>query len=200
MNKELLNSKDIIETIHLLTFRIEERFPDSGLYKVGKRLHEISKETDATISWIEKPNKWFRFGMGCFFLAVLALLVYALSNLRGMGTFNLADFVTVTEAGVNEVVVLGAAIVFLISIESRTKRKKIIASINRLRSLAHVIDMHQLTKDPQSISEMADKTKHSPSRQMTKYQLARYLDYCSELLSLTSKVGFLYIQHFNDPV
>ncbi|MCP4151995.1 MAG: hypothetical protein GY757_29910 [bacterium] len=35
---------------------------------------------------------------------------------------------------------------------------------------------------------------------MTKYQLARYLDYCSELLSLTSKVGFLYIQHFNDPI
>jgi hypothetical protein len=28
----------------------------------------------------------------------------------------------------------------------------------------------------------------------------RYLDYCSELLSLTSKVAALYVQHLNDAV
>jgi hypothetical protein len=33
---------------------------------------------------------------------------------------------------------------------------------------------------------------------MTRFELVRYLDYCSELLSLTSKVAALYVQHMPD--
>ena len=40
---------------------------------------------------------------------------------------------------------------------------------------------------------------HSPKREMSQFELNRYLDYCSEMVSLVSKVGFLYIQEFNDP-
>ena len=39
-----------------------------------------------------------------------------------------------------------------------------------------------------------------PRRTMTAFELNRYLDYCSELLSLTSKLAALYVQDFNDPV
>jgi hypothetical protein len=35
---------------------------------------------------------------------------------------------------------------------------------------------------------------------MTRFELARYLDYCSELLSLTSKLAALHAQYLNDPV
>jgi hypothetical protein len=35
---------------------------------------------------------------------------------------------------------------------------------------------------------------------MTRGDLARYLDYCSELLSITSKLAALYVQSLNDPV
>lgn len=34
---------------------------------------------------------------------------------------------------------------------------------------------------------------------MTRFELARYLDYCSELLSLTSKLAVLYVQRLDDP-
>jgi hypothetical protein len=113
-------------------------------------------------------------------------------------SFGLGDLVQVGESALNDVVLLGAAIIFLISIETRAKRKKVIASINKLRSIAHVIDAHQLTKDPDSISGAGRNTKHSPKRKMTTYELGRYLDYCSEMLSLTGKVGFLYVQNFTD--
>jgi hypothetical protein len=33
---------------------------------------------------------------------------------------------------------------------------------------------------------------------MTPFLLTRYLDYCSELLSLISKVGAIYVQRFDD--
>ena len=35
---------------------------------------------------------------------------------------------------------------------------------------------------------------------MSGQQLSRYLDYCSELLALTSKLAALHAQHLQDPV
>ena len=59
--------------------------------------------------------------------------------------------------------------------------------------------MHQLTKDPSAVLRDGPATVHSPKREMSQFELNRYLDYCSEMVSLVSKVGFLYIQEFNDP-
>lgn len=33
---------------------------------------------------------------------------------------------------------------------------------------------------------------------MTAFELTRYLDYCSEILALTGKLGALYVQKFDD--
>ena len=35
---------------------------------------------------------------------------------------------------------------------------------------------------------------------MTEFELIRYLDYCSEMLSLTGKLAALYMQDMRDPV
>ena len=73
-------------------------------------------------------------------------------------------------------------------------------AIHELRALAHIIDMHQLTKDPHVITNPGGQTKSSPKRTMTDFELSRYLDYCSEMLSLIGKVAALYVQRFDDPV
>jgi hypothetical protein len=64
----------------------------------------------------------------------------------------------------------------------------------------HVIDMHQLTKDPEWVLTRGPETGLLPPRAMTLFELSRYLDYCSEALSLTGKVAALYVQRFDDPV
>ncbi len=43
-------------------------------------------------------------------------------------------------------------------------------------------------------------TPSSPKQEMDAYQLMRYLDYCSEMLSLTGKVAAIYAQDFRDAV
>lgn len=43
-------------------------------------------------------------------------------------------------------------------------------------------------------------TPSSPERHLSRAELRRYLDYCSELLSLTSKLAALYAQSVDDPV
>ena len=60
--------------------------------------------------------------------------------------------------------------------------------------------MHQLTKDPDRILHPREDTADSPRRTLTAFQLTRYLDYCSEMLSIVGKIAALYVQHFDDPV
>ena len=46
----------------------------------------------------------------------------------------------------------------------------------------------------------AARTSASPERGMTPFELTRYLDYCSEMLSLTAKCAALYAEKLSDPV
>ena len=60
--------------------------------------------------------------------------------------------------------------------------------------------MHQLTKDPEWVLDRGRETGVLPPRTMNRFELSRYLDYCSEALSLTGKVAALYMRDFDDPV
>ena len=186
------------DTIQRLAWRIAERFPGSGLSGVAQSLLQTADETDAVVSWIERPNIPLRVGIG----ALIALLITALVAGMLAIDFDAEDFgatilVPLIEAATNELILIGAAVLFLVSIETRAKRRRVIHAINRLRGLAHVVDAHQLTKDPSTITEGLGRTEHSPSRTLKPHELARYLDYCSELLAMTAKLGFLYVQRFD---
>lgn len=194
-----LDCAKVLDTIEILRLRIIERFPRSSLGQVCGDLYEVAKDADATAKNIARPKLWLRFLVGFFVALILGGVVYELSSVDMQGdSWSLADVIQITEAGVNVVVLLGAAIIFLISIETRSKRKRVVSAVNELRAIAHVIDAHQLNKDPKSSA--AVDTEHSPQRTLTPYELGRYLDYCSEMLSLVSKVSFLYVQDFKDPV
>ena len=199
--KNILIAQEIQNTIERLHLRITDRFCDSGLAGVCKNLHDISKETDKTAQWITKTNYPIRIIIYSIIILLCLGVVHSVSKLdvKADGV-NIADLVQMIEAALNGLVLIGAGIVFLITIENRRKRKRVIKAINRLRCIAHIIDSHQLTKDPDSIAKINIPTQHSPKRRLDKYELGRYLNYCSEMLSLTSKLGFLYVQNFHDPI
>jgi len=95
---------------------------------------------------------------------------------------------------------LSLALLFLISLETKVKRRTALRMLHRLRSIAHVVDMHQLTKDPDQAVRSTPPTDASPERTLIQAQLGRYLDYCSELLALVSKLAAVLAQHQQDPV
>jgi hypothetical protein len=198
--RDSLDRSRLIETIEKLVLRISERFPSAGLGAVCRELLAISQSVDEDLAYIARPNWWLRGSVMAFIALVLGLIVYgAVGTKVAVESATLVEFIQIVEAGINDIVLIGAAVIFLVSFEARSKRQRVIAAVNRLRSIAHVIDMHQLTKDP-SIEEIGGApTEHSPERRMTRSDLARYLDYCSEMLSLNSKVAFCYIQEFDDP-
>jgi len=100
----------------------------------------------------------------------------------------------------NLTVLVGAALLFATTLDDRIRRRRSLRELHVFRSIAHVIDMHQLTKDPSSILGEGLPTEASPERTMNRFELTRYLDYCSEMLSLTSKLAALYAQVLPDAV
>ena len=216
MDYKKLIPEEIVNTIARLHQRIIDRFPDSGLGGVCEELLAVAKNAQQRSEWISRPVRWLRWLV--FFICLL-ILAASLGSLYlffyGGGdptasaelpetqiqTLGLADFVQVLEAGLNDIVLIGAAIFFLLTLETRYKRTRALKAIHELRSIAHIIDMHQLTKDPHRLrSKKLFASSVSPKFSMTPFLLRRYLDYCSEMLSLTGKIGALYVQRFDDGV
>ena len=195
-----LDSEKIVDTIRTLYQRIDERFPDSGLGKVCRELLTIAGESQERSAWIAKPHRALRVITWLVLIIMAGGMVVVLASAAWpRGGFELVGLVQGLEAGLNITILFGAAALFLITVEVRIKRKRALKAIHELRALAHVIDMHQLTKDPERLRARGD-TASSPKRTLRAPELIRYLDYCSEMLSLIGKLAALYVQKFDDPV
>ena len=192
----------IQETLAGLDRRVGERFPKSGLCLVSRELVQVANDCGPTVERLRRPMVKLRVGAGIGIAAVFGLIaaMWIVGDRVSMRVNNISDWLQGTEALLSEVVLVGLAILFLTSLESRFKRRVALASLHRLRSVVHIIDMHQLTKDPEPLLTPRMSTQSSPERSFTRFELVRYLDYCSEMLSLTSKLAALHVQYLRDPV
>jgi len=199
-----LDAGKILATAEVLRARVEQRFPTSNLSEVAAELALITAEAADRARWLARPNLWVRAGaivLGILLASIpIITFVYGFLRFREVAS-SLSDLAQGIEAGVNEAILLAAAIYFLVTIERRMKRNRALTALHELRSLAHIIDMHQLTKDPEVFGAEWEPTSASPARsELTPFQLERYLDYCSEMLAVLSKVAALYVQHFQDDI
>jgi len=195
-----LDGTHIVETLRRLEHRIGERFPGSGLSRVCADLLAAAMESMARLALLRRPNVPLRVGSWALIGAIAFTMLEALVHLPlALRWDEFAVFLQSSQA-IQNVVFLGVAVLFLANVETRIRRRRTLAAIHELRSIAHIVDMHQLTKDPDQVVADGSATPSSPERTMTRFELSRYLDYCAELLALTSKVAALYVQDFQDPV
>jgi hypothetical protein len=193
----------VIETISTLQQRITERFPGAGLGGVCAELNAIAQHNSQRAEAIGRRNILLRafvyvvLAGGLWLLVRIAMLISISTSTTADNVYSVLQGI---EAAMNIIVLMGAALFFLVTIEDRLKRRRALTALHELRSIVHVIDMHQLTKDPSAVVSVGGKTPSSPARTLSPFEVTRYLDYCSEMLSLTSKVAVLYAQAFPDPV
>lgn len=194
-----LKSEKIIETISILNRRIKERFPNSELTKVCRELQLITEESHDKIVWIKKPNYLLRFSIIGLLLLIFSITMTLIPSIKEHEqVWELADFVQSLDAIAGVLIVLGFIGIFFFNFEKRIKSQRAIKTLHALRAIAHVIDMHQLTKDPHRVLKSIIPTKSSPKLDMDAHDLTRYFDYCSEMLSLVGKVAALYGQDLKD--
>lgn len=195
-----LRPEEIIKTQQRLRERIVRRFPDSGLSGVAAELQVVAEEAAVRAELIRRPNLTLRIVVAVLLLGAAALVVSMVLSLRVQADLReIMNLVQFTEAGLGSLVFLGAAVLFLLTLELRLKRRRALAAIHELRAIAHVIDMHQVSKDPEGLVRRGPVLSEAPA-QSTKslFELNRYLNYCNELLTITSKIAALYVQRFPD--
>jgi hypothetical protein len=195
-----LDPRNIVETSLRLKSRIVERFPGSNLGTVAQELCDVAQAAAQVGDWIAKPIYAVRILVGIAIAALVSLVAFALVITRiDLGNVPFSDSVQSIEALINDFVFVGIAVYFLVGIEARIKRHRALKQLRILRSFAHIIDLHQLTKDPERLPAIGgNSTASSPQRDMSPFLVARYLDYASEMLALVSTIAAIYVQRFDD--
>ena len=195
-----LQATGVKATAHRLQARIAARFP-------GRNLGTVAGEiTEAIDEMVLRPHpRFYRIALRLSRLALLGVLVLGLLAIGLLAvaagtdqTPSVWEWVAVVESMINDVVFAGIAVFFLWHLPARMQRRHDLRLLHRLRSLAHIIDMHQLSKNPERLSPDYPKTELSVDLGMDRYELWNYLDYCSEMLSLVGKAAALLAEQTND--
>lgn len=196
-----LDPDSIVATIEQLHNRISERFPGRGLVRLCGELLAVAREDRERAAWVRRPNLWIRGSVAALLVSGATAAAWSLFSLPRLRIETEAfSALAGVEAVFNIIAIVGAAVWFLLNLESVWRRDAVLADLHELRSIAHVVDMHQLTKDPTRYSRTIADTASSPAQDLSPDELERYLDYCSEMLALTGKLAALYMDDVRDPV
>ncbi|MEC7582951.1 MAG: hypothetical protein VYE77_01425 [Planctomycetota bacterium] len=197
-----LDPRHTVTTTERLRDRIRERFPDTGLASVVNELVHVAKEQENRRDSIRRPSYGPRIAGLVALGAAITVTVIALGAVHPEvgDKWQLPDLLAAIEATVATVVYLAAALAFVWTLDSRKKRARCLDALHEMRAMAHIVDMHQLNKDPDQFLRPGADIQSSPKHHMTRFEMTRYLNYCSETLSLIGKVSALYVQDFPDRV
>lgn len=193
-----LEQAELIKTATRLGQRIRSRFPEAHLNEVASQLQALTEQHAERSESIRRPNWGLRVVSATLLLAGLAtlLLLFASVRFRHDGDWQIGEAMQALEAGVSMLFFLGAGAVLASSLELRTKRRRCLEALHELRAIAHLVDLHQLSKLP---TEGEPESQVGPTETtLTTRQLIVYLDFCSEMLALIGKVAALYVQEFPD--
>ena len=194
----------VLKTVETLHARIAARFPTRNLIKVAEELTVLIKDSTGSGNHLRRQLTWAR-GVSRALIALIIVLGlgafgWGLTTAIGDETLTGAQWLPLLESTVNDLIFAAVAIFFLYTIPERLLRSRALRLLHRLRSLAHVIDMHQLTKDPERLRTGFTPTPASVRFDLDADELAHYLDYCSELLSLVGKTAALCAEDSEDNV
>jgi hypothetical protein len=203
---EPLEVDPVRQTVQRLHDRIAARFPERGLRKAaGDLLTMVDNVEDGPRS-TQGRIRIARLASRVLIAAILAATVVAVALAfrdaltDGDRISSSLDVLPLIETTVNDIVFAALAVFFLFSFPERLQRGSTLELLHQLRSLAHIIDMHQLTKDPEQLRDSFVPTPASQPLEMTRDEMERYLEYCSEMLSLVGKTAALCAEESRDSV
>lgn len=202
---ERLDPAAVRETVDRLHARVSARFPDRNLRHVAAELATLVREVAEGEARTRRREHVARVVSVVGVVLVVVTTVVTLSvavrdALAAASSLRAFEWLPVLESGINDAVFAGVAVWFLLAVPDRLRRAATLRRLHRLRSLAHVVDMHQLTKDPERLRPSFRPTDRSVPADLEADDLAAYLDYCTELLSLVSKTAALCAEENTDPV
>ena len=201
---ERLDAAHVVATIERLERRIAARFPDRGLRRAASELVTVAVQVVDTASASRRRLRWIRLTSRALSVVIVIATVIAvtllLSGTPTEGPERSFEWLPLIESTINDIVFAALAVFFLYALPNRIVRSYLLAQLHRVRSLAHIVDMHQLTKDPERLRPDFNATRESVDPGLSRDDMERYLDYCSEMLSLLGKIAALCAEESQEAV
>jgi hypothetical protein len=199
-----LEARYIANAAAKLEARIRARLPGRRLADVAERLSKMVPEIhdgfETSYHRYQVTRWWSRALSTVIVVGTVVTLVVAFRDQVHSGNLHPRDLVPVAESTINDIVFASIAVFFLWALPERRERRTLVGLLHQLRTLAHVVDMHQLDKDPEQARTDYVPTDKSPPNRMNAEELHHYFDYCSELVSLIAKTAALCAERTSDPV
>lgn len=197
-----LSAGAVHATVAQLSRRISARFPQRRLVGVADELMQLVEDVEvrmaATRGRLSRVRMISRVAVALVVVATVAALALALRDIGRVDSS--VTWLPLIESAINDLVFAAIAIYFLHTLPNRIERGQLLDLLHRLRSLAHIVDMHQLTKDPERLRDDFVTTPASPRLDLDRAGMEHYFGYCSELLSLIGKAAALCAEESRDPV
>ncbi len=123
---------EITQTLARLRDRVAERFPESGLSHVTEELLRFAGDASQTAAYLERPNWPVRVGVAITIAVMAMILLAAASAIRvSHNVGGIAELAQGLEAAINDLVFLGVAIWFLLTLEARMKRRRALGALHQ---------------------------------------------------------------------
>lgn len=189
-------------TVIDLRDRAAARFPDRRLTEVAAELVDLVEHVDRQTR--DTQRRIVRTMLVSRILAAAALvlagtvLVLALRQVLTNAADQTTTWIPLIESTINTMIFIALGVLFLWALPERRERKGLLALLHQLRSVAHVMDMHQLTKEPGRLRPGYVPTPQSLPNDLSADQMYDYLSYCTELLSLIAKTAALCAERSSD--
>jgi hypothetical protein len=179
-----LDPEKLIKTSADLEQWITKEFHEAHLAVVAREVHAFAQEAVAKAERIRQPIWPLRLGIWT------VVVLTALGAIHGVVTHELADVLKFLDTTKGAAVYLSVFGAIFIGLEIRWKRYRALKAVAEIRALAHIVDMHQLAKDP-PIEQFRQNGQQ--------VKVEEYLHACTALLALLSKVAQFYVENFPDP-
>jgi hypothetical protein len=194
-----LDAKRIIESVVALRGRIQDAFPRAGLCRIAGEVEIVALESAERAAYCAEPQWHIRAIAVLLTIAGITGVVLFVTNVHvNFSAMTASQILQDTYNIMNDMILFSIGILFLWNWEGRIKRSRALKALHELRSLAHIVDMHQLTKDPESLAKVKNEDPAQAKGPINRMELVRYLVFCTDLLGTLGKISALYAQEFQD--
>lgn len=199
-----LTHEYVRETATRLVDRVQSRFGDDDLTQIARQVSKVAVASEKRIGRALRVGFIIRLLTWPLVVGVSVGIAWWIRSMNlTIKVDDAGDLAQSLDSAFQLMLVLGAGAWFLLSIGTKVQRRSLLKALQELNALAQVIDLVQLDKDPDRLHFSTEqRTAKSPTlgKANTAFLLSRYLDYCSELLSVLGKVACLYRDRISDEV
>lgn len=124
MSYRTLDPQRIIDTIETLSRRVEERFAGSGLSRVCGELLDVARQAKRRAERIARRNWGLRLVAALVIAGIIGGTVGVFVSLKPpKDEVRVTDLIQYLDAGFNDLVLIGAAVFFLVTLATGLSRK-----------------------------------------------------------------------------